>query len=294
LTTAAKPKTDQTLAKPAVADAAEIQKVMRTAAMRIGIPIAVVWIVVILIGHKVGFAIAGLLTAVAAGIVGWAWWQMRKSKKVAGILRGADTRTAEGRRQAIEQLEQGASKGDTTALFAKAQILMHEDPRKALEVLEGIKLDKALGPVADEARGQRAMIHLLLGEVDRARALVDAIDLSRHESVKSRASLGAVVAEAWARSGQAKRAGDTLDLFDPDSKELEEIRPQLWRARAFAAAAQSDTKRMKHALRKLRAVDPKLLGGFLHKKIHPLLEREAKQMLMQSGAVPKKMQRQRM
>lgn len=267
---------------------------MKSALMRVGIPVVVVWIVVILIGHKIGFIVAAVLTVAAAGLIGWALWQMKRSTKVANILRGADTSTLEGRKQALDQLEQGAGKGDATALFAKAQILMHEDPRKALEVLEQINLDKVMAPVADEARAQRAMIHLLQGEVDRARALADAIDLSRHDQIKARASLAAVIAEAWARSGQGKRASDTLDLFDPENKEVEDIKPQLYRARAFAAAAANDAKRMKHALRKLRSINPQLLGGFVQKKIHPLLEREARQMLMQSGMVPKKMVRQRM
>jgi hypothetical protein len=286
-------KTKAPSPKPAVPDKAEMSKMMRSAALRIGIPVGVIWIVIILIGNKWGFVAGGVVTFAALGIVGWALLQMRKSSKVADILRGADTSTAGGRKEALEQLESRAGKGDAAALFAKAQILMHEDPRKALEVLEQINLNKELAPVADEARGQRAMIHLLLGEVDRARSLVDAIDLSRHDQAKSRASLASVIGEAWARSGQGKRANDTLDLFDPENAELADVKPQLYRARAFAAASANDVKRMKHALRKLRSINPQLLGGFVQKKVHPLLEKEARQMLMQSGVVPKKMVRQR-
>ena len=270
-----------------------MKKMMRSAALRIGIPVGIAWVIILLIGNKWGFVAGAVITFAAVGIVLWALLQMRKSSKVANILRGADTSTATGRKEALERLESGTHKGDAAALFAKAQILMHEDPRKALEVLEQINLDKQLAPVADEARGQRAMIHLLLGEIDRARALSDAIDLSRHDQLKSRASLASVIAESWARSGQGKRANDTLDLFDPENAELSDIKPQLYRARAFAAASLNDTKRMKQALRKLRAINPQLLGSFVQKKIHPLLEREARQMLMQSGAIPKKMVRQR-
>lgn len=290
----AKPSKLQPPAKIATPAPDEFKKLIRTTAMRIGIPVLVVWIVVILIGHPYGLIGAGVLTLVAAGIVGWAYWYMRKSKAVANILQSADVSTAEGRKEAMSKLDEKADKGDAAALFAKSQLLMHEDPRKALEVLEQINLDKVMAPIADEARGQRAMIHLLLGEVDRARTLVDAIDLSRHDQLKSRAALAAVVAEAWARSGQGKRASETLDLFDPENDELTEIKPQLYRSRAFAAATQSDVKRMRHALRKLRGINPQLLGGFVQKKVHPLLEREARQMLVQSGAVPKKMVRRRM
>ena len=290
----AKSSKSQAPAKVAAPAPVEFNKLIRTTALRIGLPVLAVWIVAILIGHPYGLIGAGVLTLVALGIVGWAYWYMRKSRAVANILQSADITTAEGRKDAMSKLEDKADKGDAAALFAKSQLLMHEDPRKALEVLEQINLDKVMAPIADEARGQRAMIHLLLGEVDRARTLVDAIDLSRHDQIKSRAALAAVVAEAWARSGQGKRAGETLDLFDPENSELTEIKPQLYRARAFATAALSDVKRMRHALRKLRAINPQLLGGFVQKKVHPLLEREARQMLMQTGAVPKKMVRRRM
>jgi len=47
-------------------------------------------------------------------------------------------------------------------------------------------LSKAMANVADEARGQRAMIHLMLDEVPPARDLVDGIQLSRHQDAKSR------------------------------------------------------------------------------------------------------------
>jgi hypothetical protein len=271
----------------------EFKRLMRTTATRVGLPILAVWVVVILIGHPYGLIGAGVLTLAALGIVGWAYRYLRKGRAVANILQSADMTTAEGRKEAMGKLEDKADKGDTAALFAKAQLLMHEDPRKALEVLEQINLDKVMAPIADEARGQRAMIHLLMGEVDRARTLVDAIDLSRHDQLKSRAALAAVVSEAWARSGQGKRASETLDLFDPENGEIAEVKPQLYRSRAFAAAAQSDVKRMRHALRRLKAINPQLLGGFVQKKIHPLLEREARQMLVQTGAVPKKMVRRR-
>jgi hypothetical protein len=41
-------------------------------------------------------------------------------------------------------------------------------------------------------------------------------------------------------------------------------------------------------------INPQLLGGFLMKKIHPLLEREAKDLLKRSNAIPKKMMVKRM
>ncbi len=50
---------------------------------------------------------------------------------------------------------------------------------------------------------------------------------------------------------------------------------------------------MRKALRKLLNIDVRLLGGFMMKKTHPLLQKEAKKLLEQSGQVPKKMVVQR-
>jgi hypothetical protein len=46
---------------------------------------------------------------------------------------------------------------------------------------------------------------------------------------------------------------------------------------------------MRRALKKLLDQDARLLAGFLGKKTHPLLAREAKKMLEQSGAIPRRM-----
>jgi hypothetical protein len=42
-------------------------------------------------------------------------------------------------------------------------------------------------------------------------------------------------------------------------------------------------------LKKLAAQDVRLLGGFLMKRTHPLLQKEAKRAIEQSGQVPRKM-----
>ena len=104
-----------------------------------------------------------------------------------------------------------------------------------------------------------------------------------------------MASEAWARTGQAKKAVETLELFNPEDPEFTEVRAQMWRARAFAYAGANDMKGASRALKKLADISPQLLAMFMgNKKVHPLLEREAKQMLMKSGAVPRKMVRQRM
>jgi hypothetical protein len=103
-----------------------------------------------------------------------------------------------------------------------------------------------------------------------------------------------VTAEAWARTGHVKKAESMIELFNPEDAAFEQLRPQLWRARAFVGAYANDVKGMRRALRKLAEIDVRLLGSFLNnKKLHPLLQKEAKQILEQSGQVPRKMQFQR-
>jgi hypothetical protein len=267
--------------------------------LRLGLPLLAVWMICGLIAGVVNstlvrsilIGIPAALTLAAIGLVFWAVRQARKARGVAGLLSKVDTK--DERLAALHELETKYKGNDPTAIFARAQLLLQEDPKKALEVLETINLSKVMANVADEARGQRAMIHLLLGEVPKARDLVDGIQLSRHQDVKSRSMLAAVVAEAWARSGQAKRAVDTLSVIDPDDAELVQLRPQLLRAQAFAFAHADDLKAARRALRKLVDIDPRILGGFMQKKTHPLLSREAKKLLEQSGAMPRKMQVQR-
>ena len=260
--------------------------------LRVGLPILGFWIIALIIGRPWALAGMGVVTVAAIALVTWAIRFTNKTRAVANIVKAADTPQA--RKEALSKLETDFKKGDTAAIFAKAQLQLHEDPRQALKTLEEIDLAKVMAPIADEARAQRAMIHLLLGEAERARQLVDNIDLSRHQQAKTRATLVTVIGEAWARTGQGKKALDTLNVFDPEDAEYADLRAQLYRAYAFAYASVNDTKGIRKVLRKMLDINPQLLGGFLVKKVHPLLEREAKEMLKRSGAVPKKMVVKRM
>jgi hypothetical protein len=268
-------------------------------AMRAGIPLAALWIGAILLNGWIPKAVMGVLTLVLAGVVLWAVRYAKRARRVAEIVREVGE-TPEARKEAIAKLETDFKKDDTAAIFAKAQLQLQEDPREALRTLETINLDKVLAPVADEARAQRAMIHLILGETEEGRQLVDKIDMSQHKEPKTRGTMAAIVGEAWARSGQAKRAVELLETIDLNDAVYEELRPQLLRARAFAYAWANDTKQMKQMLRRLQAINTQYLMGFITKKknpagvnprgVHPLLEKEAIDMVMRSGQVPRRME----
>jgi hypothetical protein len=269
---------------------------VRQLLFRLAIPVVGAWVVCGLIAtlvysrvwRGVLIGIPTLVTVLAIGLLVFALRQAKKARGVAGILNRVET--AEDRKAAIAELD---TKKDPSAIFAKAQLELQEDPKQALATLERIDLTKVMAAVADEARGQRALIHLMMGDVSDARNLVGAIDLKRHQEPRTRALLAAVSAEAWARSGEAKRAVETLNLFDPEDSTFEQLRPQLYRAWCYAYAYTNDQAGMKRALKKLLVQDARLLGGFMLKRTHPLLQKEAKKLLEQSGQVPRKVMIQR-
>jgi hypothetical protein len=233
------------------------------------------------------------VTILGAGGLLWLLRYVKRQQALGALLKGAETK--EAREEALKKLESEFKGGDTQALLARAQLEMQDDPGKALATLESINLDKVMAPVAAQVRAMRAQIHLARGETNEARQLVDKLDLGKQNEPKVRAMLATVAGEAWARSGAAKKAVETLELFNPDDPEWADLTAQMWRARAFAYAGNNDMKGIGRALRKLAEMNPHLLGMFVgQKKIHPLLEREAKQIAMKSGAVPRKMVRQKM
>ena len=271
----------------------------RSLALRIGVPIVVLWVIggilagvwTAPVGRAVVLGVPALLTVGGVVLVLWALRQTGRAKAVASVL--SQVETAADRKVALDKLDQDFGKKDPAAIFAKAQLKLQEDPQAALRELEQIDLGKVLPTVADEARAQRAMIHLLIGQVSMAKPLAEGIDLKRHDDARARAMMVAVVGETWARSGQAKRAIESLELYDPDEDTYEQVRPQLWRARAYAYAYGDDVRGMRRALRRLADQDARMLAGFLGKKTHPMLQKEAKRMLEQSGAMPRKVVYQR-
>jgi tetratricopeptide (TPR) repeat protein len=264
--------------------------------LRVGLMVAAVWIVAIVFVRwtVIPIYVAAGLTVLAIGAGVWVVRWVNRSRELGALLRSAG-QTEEGRKEALRKLETDFKKGDVQATIARAQLQMQEDPRQALATLETVDLNKQLTPLADQVRCLRATIHLQLGETQEARLLVDKMELGKQQDVKTRAMFAAVAGEAWGRTGQAKKAVELLELYNPEDPEYAEMRVQMWRARAFAAAGASDMKGAGRALRKLAEVSPQLLGMFVSgKRVHPLLQQEAKQLFMRSGAVPRKMVRQKL
>jgi hypothetical protein len=269
----------------------------RQLALRLGIPVVVAWVIAFVLTGWIPKAIVGVLTIALGVVVFYVLRRVRRAQKVVNIVKQAGS--VEERKEAIQKLDADFKKDDAEAIFAKAQLQMQDDPREALRTLETIKLDKVMPPEADQARVQRAMIHLLFGETENARELVAKVDIERHKDAKSRASVAAIIAETWARNGQAKKAIELLDTLKID-KDIEDIRPQLLRARAFAYAWANNTKQMKQTLKELMSLNAQYLSGFITKKkhpmgvsprgVHPILEKEAFDMLARSGAAQRRVE----
>ncbi|HET7544004.1 MAG TPA: hypothetical protein VFK05_29235 [Polyangiaceae bacterium] len=289
----AKPKAKAAIDSPLGADQ------LKGMVGRLAIPVVGVWLVGGLVAgfaqtstvRVIAISVPVFVTLLAVAVVIWALRQSKKAQGVAQILSGVES--AEDRKAALAQLDASYKQNDPTAVFARAQLEMQDDPKKALATLEKIDLTKVMGTVADETRAQRAMIHLTLGDIGPARQLVDNIDLSRQRDAKTRAMLTAICGEAWARTGNAKKSVEVLTLIDPEDALYEQLRPQLYRALAYAYAYTNDLKGMRRSLKKLMTIDVRLLGGFMAKRSHPLLQKEAKKLVEQSGAVPRKMVVQR-
>jgi hypothetical protein len=210
-----------------------------------------------------------------------------KSEEMGALLIG-DEMSAADRAERLGKLEAKVEKGDSAAILAKAQLQMQDDPKAALLTLEKIDLEKAQKLIALQVRAMRGTIHLQLHEVGKARELADQMDLSKAPDPKSRAGFAAVVAEAWARSGNPIEASELLDKYDEDDKDNSDVRLQLLRARAFTCAHRQNIQGMKKALKSLQEISPQLAAMFVgQKRVHPLLEQEAMRLLQKSGLAPK-------
>lgn len=264
---------------------------LRTAAKVTVIALLVVWLLALGfwsgLNSLIPIYIAAVLTVAALVGAVLVRRNLSKSQELGDMLGGGDL-TPEEKAARLEKLEVRVQKGESAAIMAMAQLQMQDEPKEALKTLERANLDKGPKLVAHQIRGMRAMIHLNLGEVKDARALADAIDLNKMPDPKSRANLVGVVAEAWARSSNPIEAVELLDKYDPEDKDFGDVKVQLLRARVFASAHRNDLNRMRGAMKRLEEMSPQLLAVFVgQKRVHPLLQKEARKRLEKSGLIPR-------
>lgn len=258
--------------------------------------LVVVWVIAGILMPTIGYVgliVAGVLTAVAAGLLIWIWRLTRKSADIAAILKGATDK--EGRAAALEQLRARQAPGGKDALnaIAQAQLVAQENPAEAIKILEGIDLKKAPALVHDDVRANLAMFYLMTGRARDARDLAEEIRLDRQPQAKAKAMYAAVVAEAFARTGKAEDARKLLETYDPTDKEFGQVAGMLWRAQVYTYMATKKRGRAKEAMERLLDVDPNMVAAFVQRGTRPELSRLAKQVLSGAGALPKQKMRVR-
>ncbi len=256
----------------------------------IGLALAVLWVIAGILQPTIGVAgliVAGVLTLIALGFLFWVWRLTRRSADIAAILKGATDK--EGRLAALEQLRARETPGGKDALnaIAQAQLVAQENPAEAIRILEGIEVKKAPAMVQDDVRANLAMFYLMTGRVRDARELANEIRLDRQPQAKAKAMYAAVVAEAFARTGDAEEARKLIETYDPADKEFGQVSGMLLRAQVYTYTATKKRGRAREAMEQLLEVDPNMVAAFVQKGTRPELSRLAKQVLAGAGALPK-------
>ncbi len=247
---------------------------------------AVIWVLALMAEPWVGYwgvGAAAVLTLVGVGFGLYIWRITRKSSAIVDILKGATDEA--GRRKAIERLEKEGK--DALAALARAQLVAAEDPNAAIEILEGIDIEKAPLLVQDDVRANLALLYLMRNKTRRARELVDQLRLDRQAQPKSRALAAAVKAEAMARTGSPKEALELMEPYDADDPEFVEVRAMLLRARVYTYHANKKRGLMRKAMERLAAERPEMLAPFVARGQHPDLVKAARQVLQRAGVVPR-------
>ena len=227
------------------------------------------------------------MSVVTVGLAGfglYAWRLTRRSRAIVDILKGATDEA--GRQAALEKLA-GAKDSDAMAKLAQAQLVSQQNPSEAIEILEGIELEKAPGVVQDDVRANLALLYLMNGRPRDARPLAEEIRLDRQPQAKGKALYAAVTAEAFARTGKADDARKLLETFDPTDPEFGEVAALLYRAQVYTFMGTKKRGLAKQAMQKLADIDPNMVAAFALKGARPELQKMARQVVQAAGVVPR-------
>lgn len=235
--------------------------------------------------------VVGALTIAAIGFGIYVWRLTTKSRGIVDIL--SEATDEEGRKRALEKLEQADSK-DALAALARAQLVARDSPNDAMKILEDIDLKKAPSVVQDDVRANLAFLYLMNNRTKDARTLADDIRLDRQPNAKAKAMYAAVTSEAFARTGRPDEAKKLLETYSADDPEYGDVKAMLLRAQVYTYLATKNRGLAETAMGKLAKVDPNMLAPFLAKGARPELQTMARRALKGAGFAPKqKMKLQR-
>jgi type II secretory pathway pseudopilin PulG len=252
-----------------------------------GITLAI-WAFAINTGSTVVLIIAGVLTAVLAGVLLWALRTIRKHKSTVSLLQGAIA-SPEARRDALAKLSEGKDANSPTNVFARAQLLAADDPQAALKLLGSIELRSYHPSMQDDVSLLQTQLYLRLGRTADARKTADVMNLDNPQRKEIRPLAATIVAEAWARSGKPKEALALLDTVELPKKDAEQIAVQARVARIFARFAANQRGPARAELAALAEDDLNHLGRFVlpQFRVHPELQKLARSVFEQHPSARK-------
>ncbi len=233
----------------------------------------------------VGVGVAGVLTIAALGFGIYMLRLTRKSQGIVDILKTATDE--EGRKAALEKLDEKVEKGDAMAALAKAQLVAQDKPNEAVKVLEAVDIDKTPAAIRDDVRANLGLLYLMTGRAKDARALADEITFKNQPQPKAKAMYAAVVAEAFARTGKSKEAKNLLETYPAEDPAYGEVGAMLYRAQVYTFMATKNRGLAKKAMEKLGTIDPNMVAAFVGKGNNPQIQKMAKQVIQGLGMMPK-------
>ena len=260
----------------------------------IGGVVAILWVTAFASNSKAFIIVVAVLTLVVAGALFWIYRWASKQRKLMELLQSANV-SPEARKEALAKLKAAPDADkDVMNAIARAQLQAQEDPDAALTTLESVDLKKVPAPMADDVRAFRAQLYLVKGRSKEARELADEIKPSNAATPEARGMLAATVAEAWARTGKHVEALDLLGTIKPEDPDFAQAKAPLLYARIYASFAAGKRDDVRRDMATLVRQDVNLLGRFVapQLKVHPELQKMAKEVLMRDPNVRKAAQKQ--
>lgn len=246
----------------------------------IGVVIAAAWAFAIQAHSTVLLIIVGVLTALVAGVLIWALRMLRKQRGLVGMLQGA-TASPDARRDALAKLSAQKDANSPVNVFARAQLLAQDDPKAALALLEPIGIKGYQAAMQDDVALLLTQLYLGIGRTADARKAADTMNLDNPDRKQMRPMAASLVAEAWARTGKPKDALALVETIELPKKDREQLELQLRVVKVFAKFAANQRGPARTELQQLADVDVNYLGRFIMPqfRVHPELQKLARSVL---------------
>ena len=243
----------------------------------IGVVTALAWAFAINTGSTVLLVIVGVLTALIALAMLYAFRMLRKQRRVVSLLQSG-AQSPEKRKEALEKLAASKDANAPTNIFARAQLMANDDPKGALKLLESVELKVYPAQMQDDVSLLKAQLYLAHGRTQDARKAVDSMNLDNPQRKEVRAFAASITAEAWARTGKSREALALLDTVELPKDNREAIALQCRIARVFAQFAANKRNLARQELVSLADEDPNYLGRFVAPqfRVHPELQKLAR------------------